>query len=458
MVPTFVIVTLAENRFTRPILEDELRQVGITAAKSLASEIVTSRWLSLPNPTLTIERHIQEIIYTQPNILRIDVLVRDPAGEVKIIASNVEEDPLTPPPGPNALTDVLISEYRIDQDENNLGQWDIRAPIEHKVGKDSKSPRKILGTVHVVISLKLVGRIVGAISRATAIAAALALVTLVILLSYFLRKTIDNDRRLRQAESQNLQLTEQLHEAERNLMNSEKLAAMGQLTASFAHEIGSPLNAISGHLQLLTEEAGALGSAPARLEVISGQVAKIEEIVKGFLQSTSEPPSHRQLEDVNRLVDKTLGIVLPRVEAIGVEVRKDLDRKMGPLRVVPLDLEQILLNTVNNSLDSLKAKRLARATGGRTRLLLEVSSRAVALEGKDWAEFAVYDTGGGIRKADLDQVLKPFFTTKAPGEGTGLGLAICSQLLRKYGGKLDIDSKEGAWTRVTIRLPYHELA
>ena len=453
MVPIFVIVTLAENRFTRPILEEELRQVGVTAARSLASEIITSRWLSLPNPTPTIERHIQETIYSQPNILRIDVLVRDANGVVKNIASNVEEEPGASLPGGGALTEVLVSEYR--EDENAVGQWEIRAPIEQKVSKDPKIPKKILGTVHVVISLKLVGRIVGAISRTTATAAALAVITLVVLLSYFLRKTIDNDRRLRQAEVQNLQLIEQLHETERNLMYSEKLAAMGQLTASFAHEIGSPLNAISGHLQLLNEEASALGpSAPGRLEIIAGQVSKIEDIVKGFLQSTAKPASQRQLEDVNRLVDKTIGIVLPRVESIGVEIHRNLDRKMGPLRVVPLDLEQILLNTLNNSLDSLKAKK---AKKDRARLELEVASRVVSLAGKDWAEVTVYDTGEGIRKADLEQVLKPFFTTKGPGEGTGLGLTICQQLLRKYGGELEIDSKESAWTRVKIRIPYHDL-
>jgi signal transduction histidine kinase len=76
--------------------------------------------------------------------------------------------------------------------------------------------------------------------------------------------------------------------------------------------------------------------------------------------------------------------------------------------------------------------------------------------GKQWAEIQVYDTGEGIRKTDLDMVLKPFFTTKRPGEGTGLGLTICQQLVNKYGGELGIDSKEGAWTRVTVKLPYRE--
>jgi signal transduction histidine kinase len=75
--------------------------------------------------------------------------------------------------------------------------------------------------------------------------------------------------------------------------------------------------------------------------------------------------------------------------------------------------------------------------------------------GKQWAEVRVYDTGEGIQKADMKNIFKPFFTTKRPGEGTGLGLTICQQLAHKHGGVLDIDSKEGSWTRVTLRLPYH---
>jgi len=119
--------------------------------------------------------------------------------------------------------------------------------------------------------------------------------------------------------------------------------------------------------------------------------------------------------------------------------------------MVPLELEQILLNLVNNSLDSLKAKASFKEG---SRLLLEISTGVTHLHGKEWALLSVYDTGEGIKKTDLNNVLKPFFTTKRPGEGTGLGLTICQQLAHKYGGKLEIDSKEGAWTRVTLRLPY----
>jgi two-component system NtrC family sensor kinase len=214
------------------------------------------------------------------------------------------------------------------------------------------------------------------------------------------------------------------------------------------------LNAVGGHLQLLKEEIlpHAGKGIEDRLEIVNGQLTKIEQIVKSFLQSTEKPPSQKQLVDLNYLADKTLGIVIPRIDSLGIDVKRKFDREMGPLRAVPLDLEQILLNLLNNSLDSIKSKLSQRE---RASFQLEIRTGVVKEQGKEWAEVSVYDTGEGINKLDLKKVLKPFFTTKRPGEGTGLGLAICQQLAHKYGGNLLIDSKEGAWTRVTLKLPYH---
>jgi signal transduction histidine kinase len=449
ILPTFVLVTLAQNQLTQPILEDEMRQVGITSARRLAAEVVGQRYLSLANPTPAIERHLQEFLYSQPNIMRLDVVVRDPvSGLPRLIASNVEEEPGVTPSAIPKLVDTEESQYRFD-DELGLGIWDISVPIEQR-SRDPRGPRRILGSVHVVLTTKLANQITEALWKITASAAGLSVILLIVLLSYFLRKTIANDRKLRQAESQNLMLAEQLHDAQRQLMNTEKLAVMGQLTASFAHEIGTPLNAIGGHLQLLREEIDA--SKAERVDIINSQVSRIEQIVKNFLQSTAKPSSQTQLVDLNRLADQTLSFVRPRCESVGVEVRRDYDRAMGPVRVVPLDLEQILLNLVNNSLDALTAKG---PQTGRARSQLEVSTRVDQEGNRQWAVVSVYDTGEGITKEDMSNILKPFFTTKRPGEGTGLGLNICQELARKYGGVLEIDSKHGAWTRVTLRIPYH---
>lgn len=445
IVPTYVIVTLAQKKLTKPILEDDIKTVGINAGKSLAADIVSSRLLNRPDTSKLIESRVQEMVYSQPHLFRVDVVLKDPVtGEPQSVASNIEEEGgITPPPFP--VVDAVVSEYKLDDSGN--AYWDIRVPIEQKF-RDPRGPRRVLGAVRVWVSLKVVEWVDDTLWRTTATAAVFSVLTLILALTYFLRKTIENDRKLQMAERQNVQLAERLHDAQRQVMNTEKFAVMGQLTASFAHEIGTPLNAVGGHLQLLQEEVGAAAS-PERFGVIQGQLGKIEEIVKTFLQSTAKPPSQRQLVDVNQIIERTIGIVGPQADMLGVQVKRKLDRRMGPVRIVPLDLEQVMLNLVNNSLDSLKAKKSPKS-------LIEIESRPTLEDGKEWAEIAVYDTGEGIKKDDLDRVLKPFFTTKRPGEGTGLGLTICQQLISKYGGQFTIDSKEGVWTRVLIKLPYYD--
>jgi signal transduction histidine kinase len=452
ILPTFVIVTIAENKLTRPLLEDEMRQVGITSAKTLGAEVLASKLYMLPSPGPAIENRVQDLLAAQPGISRVDVALIDPVtGVLKTVASNIEEDPTNPQTPPPVVDQVTTTRKK---DDAGIDVWDVLLPIEQRTQNfhPPRVPYHLYGVVHVVISVQFIQTIGATLWRTTATAAGFSVVALLLMLSFFLRKAIANDRRLRQAESQNLALTEQLHEAQRQLMNTEKLAVMGQLTASFAHEIGTPLNAMSGHLQLLKEEA----PTNERLDVISAQVSKIEKIVKSFLQSTAKPDSQRQLVDLNRIADQTLGIVRPRVDSMGVEVKREFDRRIGPIRAVPLDLEQILLNLINNSLDSLGAK--GHAQHGKAKLVLEVSTGALHRDGKQWAQVSVYDTGEGIQKVDLKNVLKPFFTTKRPGEGTGLGLTICQELARKYGGQLEIDSKEDAWTRVTLMIPYQVTA
>jgi two-component system NtrC family sensor kinase len=133
-----------------------------------------------------------------------------------------------------------------------------------------------------------------------------------------------------------------------------------------------------------------------------------------------------------------------------VRIEREFDRSLGPIRVVPVDLEQVLLNLVNNSLDSLRAK----AASGNDDLRLRLKTGKKKSSGGEVLALRILDTGEGIRENDLARVFQPFFTTKAPGEGTGLGLSICRDLVRKYDGDLAIESAFGEWTEVEVDLPY----
>ncbi len=451
IVPTFVVVTIAENAITRPLLENEMRQLGLSTGQTLADEIQDSRWLGSDQASQLIEGRMQEILYTQRNVALLRVFVAGETGErPRLLASSVEEpedaDALVAEEYGMSLVPAALAEnvqYSIVQDEDGSRLWRIMIPIHSR-------SKKVVGNVLVLVTLKLVDRIHTLLWQSTIVAALVALIALFIGLRYFLRRTIENEKRLIAAESQNEQLTVQLHETQRQLMTTEKLAVMGQLTATFAHEIGTPLNAMSGHLQLLGSELSE-SRTKERVSIIRSQVEKIEKIVRGFLQSTAQPASQRQLVDLNRLIDQTLSIVGPRAESIGVRVQKRLDRDLGPVRAVPLELEQILLNLVNNSLDSLMEK--ARS-GGRSDLQLELVSQVERQGGSSQAVLQVRDTGQGIPAEELKKIWKPFYTTKRPGEGTGLGLTICQQLAKQNGAMIELDSRWGSWTRVTIRMPY----
>jgi len=440
LVPTFSVVTLIENQLTRPILEEDAKQQGIAAGKALAAQILSLRLLSLPNPTPAVESALQEVLYGHPSIIRAEVWVREPAGGgLRRVATNLE-DPLGVPAVAPEWVESVSSSYHSDEEGEPI--WDIRVPIGN---------RRPVGVIQITVANVMYSRVAASLGKIRAVAAIVSVIVLLVALSYFLRKAFANERLLRRVESRNVALTEQLFETERELMNMEKLAVMGQLTASFAHEIGTPLNALGGHLQLLREESSPSESAAERFEIIHGQLEKIAIIVKGFLHSTSKPESQSQLVDVNRMAEKALSVVEPYAQSLDIDLIPELDPRLGPLRMVPVDLEQILLNLVNNSLDSIRAKRRVKADAKGQ---VAVKSELVQRESGASVRLSVRDTGEGIKKADIERVLQPFFTTKKPGEGTGLGLTICSQLARKYGGVLAIDSKEGQWTEVRVELPY----
>ena len=441
--PIFLLVAFAMSQITLPVIEEEIRVMGQHAARTLGDEIQVKRLLNEGHEK-ELEQRILSTFYLQPNVVQVDVYRSTGSDHYELAATT--DDPTSaglPPQG--LLPERPI--YSRTFAENGPGHWEVWSPIRGRKGP-------VLGAVRMEVSLQAAASLGRAVWKIMGIAGAATIVCLILVLTYFLRKTIQNDRKLRLTENQNQELSAQLREAERQLVVKEKLAVMGQLTASFAHEIGTPLNAMGGHLDLLQGDlvkAGAKDSWMRRLEVLRDQLQKIENIVKGFLQSTAKPATQFQLLDLNKVMDKTLQIVSPRLDTMGVRLDKSLDSRLGPLRAVPLDVEQVLLNLLNNSLDSLQSKRKLSPQAVPK---LEVFSRYRRDGISEWVELGVLDSGTGIPRKDLERVFDPFYTTKAVGEGTGLGLTICREIAGKYQGKLEIESKEGAWTKVTLRMPY----
>jgi len=247
-----------------------------------------------------------------------------------------------------------------------------------------------------------------------------------------------------QAKNQELeQLMERIALLREELGLQERLAVAGQLTAAFAHEVGTPLNLVNSHLQLLHGQTDLSDRTRERLGVIQAQIERVGEIVRKLLGHTRRPELRQE-----PLVFSSLMADLQRLWAPTLATHDIAFRVVAPepcvLRVDRKQMEQIFINLVNNAVD-------AMAEGGEIRLQVEAdpSSKPSA----PFWHFALKDQGTGIPPDILSKVFKPMFTTKPEGKGTGLGLAIVREIVRNHGGEVRIESQEGVGTTVFFTLP-----
>lgn len=223
----------------------------------------------------------------------------------------------------------------------------------------------------------------------------------------------------------------------------ERLAVAGQLTATFAHEVGTPLNLVAGHLQLLDAQKGLPEKTRERLGVIRAQIERVGNIVRRLLDLTRRPQLHRSpipfselLSDLQQLWTPTLSAHAVKVEAEAPErCCLDVDRKQ---------MEQLFLNLMNNAMD-------AMPDGGTVRIAALPAEETTP--GGLWWVLRFQDSGQGVPQELLGQVFRPMFTTKPEGKGTGLGLSICREIVRSHGGEIHIESSQGQGTCVVFTLP-----
>lgn len=240
-------------------------------------------------------------------------------------------------------------------------------------------------------------------------------------------------------------LEAKVQERTQQLLQTEKLATMGQLLAGVAHELNNPLSVILGQATLLRQSVG--GGAPLdRAEKIALAAQRCSRIVQNFLALARQRPPERQRVSLNQVVQDALELLSYSLRLDNVEVTLDLAQDLPLLRADIHQLHQVVLNLVSNADYAMRevpsGRRLAlttRADPSRGRVILEVA-----------------DTGPGIPPEIESRIFEPFFTTKPPGQGTGLGLSLCHGIVEGHGGTIQVESEPGQGAVFLVELPVEE--
>ena len=270
------------------------------------------------------------------------------------------------------------------------------------------------------------------------------------------RKVEEATRELALRNEELKRINQELFETQKNLARSERLAVAGQLAASLAHEIGTPLNSISGHVQLLARRKALDDVSQRRLQIIENQIENIVRTVKQLLSWTRKFDLKIEAVDLRRALKESILVSSPALQQRKIKVQMDLPRDCPQIYGDAGYLQQVFLNFINNSMD-------AMPEGGELRLRLRYpapdaaddGAASVPDRGSDAAEVAVEvsDTGHGIKPDMLPRIFEPMFTTKHMGTGAGLGLAICEQIIRQHGGTIQVESELRRGTTFKITLP-----
>jgi two-component system, NtrC family, sensor kinase len=234
------------------------------------------------------------------------------------------------------------------------------------------------------------------------------------------------------------QLNRLLNDTRLDNASKVRLATLGQLAAQLAHEIGTPLSSVSGHIQLALLQRDLPTVLRERLDVSAREIERISKIVRDYLDSTRPLEPERSPTAIPKLLEEAVELVQGVAPGKRVAVTWRVDASLGELVTDPGLLRQIVVNLVANALDAVDKN-------GR----IEIAARPIA----DDVLISVRDTGHGIPPDDLRRIFEPFYTTKGRGKGTGLGLAICRQLTAALGGAISVESAPGQGSTFTVRLP-----
>jgi signal transduction histidine kinase len=255
------------------------------------------------------------------------------------------------------------------------------------------------------------------------------------------------------------------------LIQSEKMASLGELTAGIAHEIQNPLNFVNNFSEVNKElidemqqeiDKGNYTDAKEISNDIKENEDKIihhgkraDAIVKGMLQHSRTSTGKKELTNINALADEYLRLSYHGLRAkdkeFNAEMKTDFDKSIGNINIIPQDIGRVLLNLYNNAFYAVTEKKKQQPEGYEP--VVSVSTKKI----NDKIEIRVKDNGNGIPQKVVDKIFQPFFTTKPSGQGTGLGLSLSYDIVKTHGGEIKVETKEGEGSEFIIQMPLNSV-
>jgi signal transduction histidine kinase len=263
----------------------------------------------------------------------------------------------------------------------------------------------------------------------------------------------------------------ELQAAQKQLVQSEKMASLGELTAGIAHEIQNPLNFVNNFSEVSKElldemkeemEKGHLEDVKQIMQDVIQNLEKInlhgkraDGIVKGMLQHSQSSKGQKEPTDINTLCDEYLRLsyhgLRAKDKSFNAGMKTDFDNTIGKINIIPQDIGRVVLNLINNAFYAVSEKEILRQAQGEIKYEPTVSISTKKLNDK--VQIIVKDNGNGIPQNLVDKIFQPFFTTKPTGQGTGLGLSLSYDIIKAHGGEIKVETKVGEGTEFVIQIP-----
>ena len=259
---------------------------------------------------------------------------------------------------------------------------------------------------------------------------------------------------------------EDLKSAQKQLIQSEKMASLGELTAGIAHEIQNPLNFVNNFSEVSNELIDEMNEELAKGDIeeaktiaadVKQNLIKINhhgkragDIVKGMLQHSQKSTGVKEPTDINALADEYLRLSYHGLRAkdknFNAAMETDFDQSIGKINIIPQDIGRVLLNLYNNAFYAVNEQK------NKNLILYEPTVSVTTKKSENHVIITVSDNGNGIPQKIVDKIFQPFFTTKPTGQGTGLGLSLSYDIIKAHGGEIKVETKEGEGSIFIIQL------